>query len=44
MFHGLLFFKHNAEIIGASDLVLIYKVDSKILKIARIGSHSELFQ
>ena len=26
------------------DLVLIYKVDSKILKFARIGSHSELFQ
>ncbi|MBL1275395.1 MAG: type II toxin-antitoxin system YafQ family toxin [Ectothiorhodospiraceae bacterium] len=26
------------------DLVLIYKVDSKILKLARIGSHSELFQ
>ncbi len=26
------------------DLVLIYKVVSKILKLARIGSHSELFQ
>ena len=25
------------------DLVLIYKVDSKSLKLARIGSHSELF-
>ncbi len=26
------------------DLVLIYKVALKILKLARIGSHSELFQ
>lgn len=26
------------------DLVLIYKVASKILKLARIGSHNELFQ
>jgi len=25
------------------DLVLIYKVDSNILKLARIGSHSDLF-
>jgi mRNA interferase YafQ len=25
------------------DLVLIYKMDSKTLKLARIGSHSELF-
>jgi mRNA interferase YafQ len=25
------------------DLVLIYKIDSQILKLARIGSHSELF-
>lgn len=27
-----------------SDLVLIYKVESNILKLARIGSHSELFR
>ncbi|VAW55951.1 hypothetical protein MNBD_GAMMA07-2223 [hydrothermal vent metagenome] len=27
-----------------SDLVLIYKVTSKTLKLARIGSHNELFQ
>ena len=26
------------------DLVLIYKVDSESLKLARIGSHSELFR
>ena len=26
------------------DLVLIYKNDSKTLKLARIGSHSELFK
>lgn len=26
------------------DLVLIYKIDSNILKLARIGSHSELFK
>lgn len=26
------------------DLVLIYKVESNILKLARIGSHSELFR
>ncbi len=26
------------------DLVLIYKIDSKILKLARIGSHNEVFQ
>ncbi len=26
------------------DLVLIYKTDSKTLKLARIGSHSELFK
>ena len=26
------------------DLVLIYKVDSTSLKLARIGSHSELFR
>jgi mRNA interferase YafQ len=26
------------------DLVLIYKSESSILKLARIGSHSELFQ
>lgn len=26
------------------DLVLIYNIDSKTLKLARIGSHSELFQ
>jgi len=26
------------------DLVLIYKADSNILKLARIGSHSELFK
>ena len=25
------------------DLVLIYKIDSNTLKLARIGSHSELF-
>ena len=25
------------------DLVLIYKVDSNTLKLARIGSHSDLF-
>lgn len=25
------------------DLVLIYKIESKTLKLARIGSHSELF-
>jgi mRNA interferase YafQ len=25
------------------DLVLIYKIDSNILKLARIGSHSDLF-
>jgi mRNA interferase YafQ len=25
------------------DLVLIYKIDSQILKLARIGSHSEVF-
>ncbi len=26
------------------DLVLIYKIDSNTLKLARIGSHSELFR
>ena len=26
------------------DLVLIYKVDSNSLKLARVGSHSELFR
>lgn len=26
------------------DLVLIYKIDSNVLKLARIGSHSELFR
>ncbi len=26
------------------DLVLIYKIDPKALKLARIGSHSELFK
>jgi len=26
------------------DLVLIYKIDSSALKLARIGSHSELFR
>ncbi len=26
------------------DLVLIYKIESGILKLARIGSHSELFR
>lgn len=26
------------------DLVLIYKISSKTLKLARIGSHSELFR
>jgi len=26
------------------DLVLIYKIDSAALKLARIGSHSELFK
>ena len=26
------------------DLVLIYKIDSNTLKLARIGSHSELFK
>jgi len=25
------------------DLVLIYKIDNGILKLARVGSHSELF-
>lgn len=27
-----------------SDLVLIYKIESGVLKLARIGSHSELFR
>lgn len=26
------------------DLVLIYKIDESVLKLARIGSHSELFR
>ncbi len=26
------------------DLVLIYKIENEILKLARIGSHSELFR
>jgi len=26
------------------DLVLIYKIDERVLKLARIGSHSELFR
>ena len=26
------------------DLVLIYKIDSEALKLARVGSHSELFR
>lgn len=36
-------FAHFRECHIKPDLLLIYKVDDGILKLARIGSHSELF-